>query len=171
MQRASFHEGGHPLRILRAAQAVFVQELPGTGYVQPVETAASTGVAIYIERRAHFAWLEVTYTSHRKTVKVEKELLVGNRNVAGDGRGRRAGCAPSSRFLPSRRSTTGQHRSHNRTHSSSPLHLLRMTFIGPLSNPSACMGFSIAGEFPKRDIRTRHNAYQKGITLPRASKG
>src|ERR1700681_2881620 len=98
MQGASFHEGGHPLRILRATQAVFVQELPRTGNAEPVEMAAPASVAIDIERGAYFAWFEVTYTSHRKTVKVEKELLVGNRNVARDGRGRRAGCAPGSRF-------------------------------------------------------------------------
>src|SRR5450631_4273568 len=105
MQRASFHEGRHPLRILRATQGVLVQKPFGTGYVQPIETPAPTGVAIDIERGAYFAWFEVSDTSHRKTVKVEKELLVGNGNVPGDGHGRLAGCAPRSCFLCFRRNT------------------------------------------------------------------
>src|ERR1700719_1257127 len=111
MQGASFHEGGHPLRILRATQGVFVQKPLGTGYAQPVETAAPASVAIDIERGAYFAWFEVTDTSHGKTVKVEKKLLVGNGNVPGDGHGRLAGCAPGSCFLRSRRNTATHHRS------------------------------------------------------------
>src|ERR1700742_5051470 len=106
MQRESFHEGGHALRILRATQGAFVQEPFGTGYAQPVETPPPTGIAIDIERGAHFAWLKITYASHGKTVKVKKKLLVGNGNVPGDGHGRLAGCAPGSCFLRSCRHAT-----------------------------------------------------------------
>src|SRR6267154_2785797 len=111
MQRASFHEGRHPLRILGATQGVLVQKPFGTRYAQPIETPAPTGVTIDIERGAYFAWFEVTNTSHRKTVEVEKKLLIGNGNVPGDGHSRLAGCAPGSGFLRFRRNTAGQHRS------------------------------------------------------------
>jgi len=78
MQGTPFHVGGHPLRILRPTQGVFVQKLFGTGNAHSIETAAAPGVAIYIERSAYFAWLKIAYASHGKTEKVEPKFFVGN---------------------------------------------------------------------------------------------
>ena len=64
MQGVAYDVSDHPLGILRATQGVFVQEPFGPGYAQPIETPATTGIAIDIERGANFARFEVSDASH-----------------------------------------------------------------------------------------------------------
>ena len=115
LQSTSRRLSDHPLRILRAAQTVLLQESLRSRNIQSIKTGATCTAALRVEDRRQFLRLQTPYPSDRKRRKVDRNLLLRQGHIARDGLGCCACRTPVPSILSHSRHAANQHRPDNRT--------------------------------------------------------